>query len=175
MTTHLGSSPYPHAEPQSSSPIHHAARLRSKAIDLREQSEQHLAEADRIERLVARFPGLRIRGGRWDKVVACAPGVGPLATGFETRFNCGCCNDAPLELWIYAQTPDGRVYVDASRLPYVHVGEKSSRHGVIQDWGWSSQLRDLGIPAPLISQIEAHVQRMQIEGEGDERSDAEED
>ncbi len=125
-------------------PAEHAAKLRKDA-------EENAAEAARIEQLAKDFPDLRRHVGRWNKIVYCSKTVNTKVTDFETRYNCGCCSDSPLEFWAYLETPHGRVYSDP---PSFFIGEKGHFYGTaVAKAGWKDQLRNAGIPEALIERM----------------------
>lgn len=57
------------------------------------------------------------------KLVAAGPG------GTTVGRSCGCCADAAVQLWLYAERHGERVYADP---PYVCVGEGNPTHG--EEW-----------------------------------------
>ena len=120
---------------------------------LRKEAAQKLAEAERLTRLQARFPDLRKHVGRWNKVAYCSKSVNPLAEKYESRHNCGCCNDSPLEVWPYVETEDGRVYSDP---PMFFVGERHWMGGDTPSPGWRESLQKAGIPQVVIDGVAAH-------------------
>lgn len=134
---------------------------------LRKEAERAMAEADRLTRLQAEFPDLRRHEGRWKKVVYCSKSVNQSVDDFESRHNCGCCNDSPLEVWPYKSTPEGRVYTDP---PCFFVGERDVwGYGDRAHPDWGKGLRTAGIPEPLIERIGRLMKH------GDEPEDTEAD
>ncbi len=125
--------------------VEHAAKLRKEA-------SERTTEAERIERLAADFPDLRRHVGRWEKIVYCSKSVNAKVTDFETRYNCGCCADSPLEFWAYLETPNGRVYSDP---PSFFIGEKGHFYGTaVAKAGWKDQLHNANIPEALIERMD---------------------
>ena len=88
---------------------------------LRKDSEANLAEAARLERLLAAYPDLKKHTGRWEKVAYFSKEANSKVTNYDCRHNCGCCNDSPLEIWPYVETSDGKVYSDPASFM---VGER---------------------------------------------------
>jgi len=122
-------------------PAEHAEKLRKQAAD-------GVAEAERIEQLAKGYPDLKRHVGRWEKVVYCSPSVNAKVTDYETRYNCGCCGDSPLEFWPYLETSLGRVY---SYPASFFIGEKNPFTGcAVAKYGWKDELRNAGIPEALI-------------------------
>src|SRR5262249_36369247 len=89
---------------------------------LRKDYSDSTAEVARLEKLAALYPDLRRYEGRWKKFAFCSASVNDKVTDYETRFNCSCCPDSPLEFWPYLETEHGRVYSDP---PDFFIGEKS--------------------------------------------------
>lgn len=135
---------------------------------LREERDRKAAEANQLEALLAEFPDLQKRVGRWNKVAYYSKTANSKVNNYDLRHNCGCCNDSPLELWPYLETPHGKVYSDP---PCFQVGE---RHWIAGDRpydGWKTKLRDAGIPEPIIKAVVEHFR----EGAESRRSLAESD
>lgn len=118
---------------------------------LRNEYSDSTAEASRLEKLAALFPDLRRHVGRWSKVVFYSALVNDQATNYETRFNCGCCPDSPLEFWPYLETEHGQVYSDP---PSFFIGEKGHYYGTaVANKGWKEELRKARIPEALIERV----------------------
>jgi hypothetical protein len=97
------------------------------------------------------FPNLRRREGRWKKIAYYTKDVNTRVTRFDSRHNCGCCDDSPLEIWPYLETPYGKVYSDP---PEFRVGERDSCYGGdIPHKGWDARMRDAGIPEEVIGPV----------------------
>lgn len=124
---------------------------------LRKEAAEKLALATQLEQLLAKYPNLRKHTGRWNKVAYYSKDVNALVDRFDMRHNCGCCNDSPLEVWPYLETPLGKVYSEPSMF---RVGEKEPfYHGDRPYKGWDKQLRDAGIPEPIIGAVKMHFKR----------------
>lgn len=124
---------------------------------LRKEAAEKLALADQLEQLLVKYPNLRKHTGRWNKVAYYSKDVNALVDRFDMRHNCGCCNDSPLEIWPYLETPLGKVYSEPSMF---RVGEKEPfYHGDIPYKGWDKTMRDAGIPEPLIGAVKVHFRR----------------
>jgi hypothetical protein len=124
---------------------------------LRKEAAEKIAEADQLEHLLAQYPNIRKHTGRWNKVAYYTKDVNTLVNRFDMRHNCGCCNDSPLEVWPYLETPLGKVYSDPSMF---RVGEKEPfYHGDRPLKGWDKQMRDAGIPEPIVGAIGMHFRR----------------
>jgi hypothetical protein len=130
------------------------SRSAALAIEtIRKESAEKLVEADRLERLFKEFPDLRKHTNRWDTVRYYSKAVNTQVNDYDLSHNCGCCNDSPLELWPYLETPNGKVYSDP---PCFVVGEKHWICGDEARPGWKTKLRDAGIPEPIIFSVDAH-------------------
>lgn len=117
----------------------------------RKASTDAAAEADRLAQLAALYPDLRRTTGRWGKVGYASAQVNALVTGYEGRYNCGCCADSPFEVWPYLDTPHGRVYSDPSM--FFVADQNPYGEGMIGRPGWDQTLRDKGIPEALIERV----------------------
>jgi hypothetical protein len=122
------------------------------------KSEREIAakteEIERIRALVAEFPDLHTTVGRWEKLVYSSKLANKIATDYESRFNCGCCSDAPWEVWPYVQHESGMKIF--SSPAYFFSGERRFlRDGIFSKGGWRKELRDAGIPENLIDRIGA--------------------
>jgi hypothetical protein len=121
----------------------------------RDAAAKKLAETDaeitRVQKLTQLYPDLKRHVGRWNKVVYCSPSVNGIVTDYETRHNCGCCRDSPLELWPYLETPHGRVY---SSPTGIFIGEQDPyTYNDISKPGWREDLRKYGLPEKLIERV----------------------
>ena len=146
-----------------------AARLAvPRAIEkLRKEAAGKLAEADKIEAVLKEYPDIRRHVGRWEKVAYYSKSVNSKVERFDMRHNCGCCNDSPLEVWPYLETPVGKIYSDP---PMFRVGEKDLWSGGDRpDPGWRDPLKAAGIPEDIIGAISMHFK--QCRDEARERAD----
>lgn len=116
---------------------------------LREEGNQRDIEADRLTCLLAEFPDVRKHVGRWNKVAYYSKAANTRATGFDQRYNCGCCPDSPLEIWPYVETAHGRLYTDP---PMFTVGERAGM-GARPNPGWERRIRDALIPETIIEGV----------------------
>jgi len=122
-----------------------------KVSQLLREAKKSQKEADLLRGLLAEFPDLEIRTGRWNKVAYVSASVNSKVTDYDVRYNCGCCNDSPREVWPFVETPLGKVY---SNPPYFFVGKRDEYiGGCVADIGWDEQLRKAGIPDALIDRI----------------------
>lgn len=126
----------------------------------RDEAAKKLAEADaemvRVQQLTLLYPDLKRHVGRWNKVVYCSPSVNGLVDKYDTRHNCGCCRDSPLELWPYLETPHGRVY---SSPTGIFIGERDPyTYGDISRQGWREDLQKYGLPEALIEKVAMRFQ-----------------
>lgn len=124
---------------------------------LRKEAAEKIAQAEKIEALLKEFPALRQRTGRWNKVAYYAKEANSKANRFDLRHNCGCCQDSPLEVWPYFESPAGNVY---SEPPMFRVGEKEPYYGGdIPRAGWDTEMREAGLPEDIIGAVSMHFKR----------------
>jgi hypothetical protein len=123
---------------------------------LREERDAKSQEADRLEALLAEFPDLQKKVGRWEKVAFYSKAANERANRFDIRHNCGCCNDSPLEVWPYLETPHGNVYTDP---PMFQVGERHWISGDTPYPGWKDKLREARIPEDIIGAVSMHFKK----------------
>lgn len=123
---------------------------------LREERDAKAAEAKQLEALMAEFPDLQKKVGRWNKVAYYSKTVNTKVNYYDLRHNCGCCNDSPLELWPYLETPHGKVYSDP---PCFQVGEKHWISGDRPYEGWKDKLREAGLPTTIIEAVSSHFRQ----------------
>lgn len=124
---------------------------------LRKEAAEKIALAGQLEQLLVKYPNLRKHTGRWNKVAYYSKDVNAVVDRFDMRHNCGCCNDSPLEVWPYLETPLGKVYSEPSMF---RVGEKEPYyHGDRPYKGWDKTMRDAGIPEPIIGAVKMHFKR----------------
>lgn len=126
----------------------------------REEAKAKEAEAARLASLAEAFPDVKKHVGRWNKVAYYSKSVNEKATRFDMRHNCGCCNDSPLEVWPYAETPHGKVYSDP---PCFQVGERHWMGGDRPYSGWREKLKSAGIPEDIIGAIGVHFKQSREE------------
>lgn len=131
---------------------------------LRDEAAKLAKEAARIDALATAYPDLRKHTGRWKKVVYCSQSVNSMVNEMESRHNCGCCNDSPLEIWTFLETPNGRVYSDP---PMFFVGNREYGHGDSPSPGWDRSMAEKGIPAALIDKVRPLFQSYLEEDEED--------
>lgn len=137
--------------------------VREKILLLRKEGQQKLEEAHRLERLLQNFPDLRCYEGRWKKEVVCSKSVNAKVTKYDSRHNCGCCDDSPLEIWPYMEHEGGRIYSDP---PCFRVGQRSY-NGDTPYPDWEEKLKKADIPESIIESVSAHFERYEEEIEDD--------
>lgn len=121
------------------------------------EAAAHSAEAERLRKLVAAYPDVREHVGRWNKVTFCSRSVNASVDRFDMRHNCGCCDDSPLEIWPYVETPLGKVYSDP---PVFMVGQRDSFAGGDRPYpDWETKMSDAGTPQSIVDAVSAHFQR----------------
>jgi hypothetical protein len=129
----------------------HAVEL--SIVQLRKEAVEKIEEADKLERLFKEFPDLLKDTNRWKRVRYYSKAVNSRANRFDISHNCGCCNDSPLEIWPYLETPDGNVYSDP---PCFTVGEQHWISGDVPRPGWKEEMQKAGIPEDIIGAVSAH-------------------
>lgn len=127
---------------------------------LRKEADAKRVEADKIEALFKAFPSLMRHVGRWEKVAYYSKDVNERVDRFDMRHNCGCCNDSPLEVWPYLETPNGPVYSDP---PSFQVGEKHWISGDKPYANWRGKLGEAGIPATTIEAVGRHFEQSRLD------------
>lgn len=119
------------------------------------------AEIERMKKLVEAYPDVRKHVGRWEKVAYCSKSVNSKVVLYDLRHNCGCCNDSPLEVWPYLETPFGKVYSDP---PMFFVGKRDPMtYGDRPNAGWRAALQAAGLPEGLVSAVGSHFKRCRDE------------
>lgn len=127
---------------------------------LHKEAADKAAAAGKLAALHAEFPDLKKRVGRWDKIAYFSKTANPLVKRFDIRHNCGCCNDSPLEIWPYIETPHGNVYSDP---PMFSVGERHWISGDKPYPGWKDKLAEAGIPEDIIGAVSMHFKQCAAE------------
>jgi hypothetical protein len=121
---------------------------------LEKQLADKRREGESVQKRTELFPDLEKHVGRRDKVAYASKLANPVATEYDMRHNCGCCRDSPLEIWPYTKTEFGNVY---SNPPKFYVGERNTMgYGDIPKAGWALEMRNAGIPEPLIEKVKDH-------------------
>jgi len=130
--------------------------LQEDAIKLEAEAKTKLDEAAKLKELALRYPDLKKRVGRWNKVAYYTRDVNTQVTRFDIRHNCGCCNDSPLEIWPYVESSAGNVYSDP---PSFQVGERHWMGGDRPYDGWQKSMRDAGIPESIVGAVSMHFKQ----------------
>jgi hypothetical protein len=118
--------------------------------DLITASADSVSKAERLSRLVSRYPDLKKYVGRWKKIAYYSRSVNGLVDQVDVRHNCGCCSDSPLEAWPYVETEDGRVYSDP---PMFNVGHRTYDYDDEEKPGWDDSMRSHGIRELILDKI----------------------
>jgi hypothetical protein len=139
---------------------------------LRQKSTDTLLEAERLEKLVTMFPNIQRHVNRWGKTRLFARDVNSRANRFSLGYNCGCCDDSPLELWVYIETEFGDVYSDP---PYFRIGEKHWKGGDSPYPEWKKGLIEAGIPEVIIEDVSKHFKKCRQKRIDDAYDEMEED
>jgi hypothetical protein len=133
--------------------------LADEILKAEKDAASKLGEIERMKKLAEAHPDIRKYVGRWEKAVFCSKSVNTKVSDYDLRHNCGCCNDSPLEVWPYLETPLGKVYSDP---PMFFVGERDPMtYGDHPKPGWKGLLRAADIPEALIDRISLHFRQQQ--------------
>lgn len=118
---------------------------------LRTEIEKKQKEIKDIEFLLKDYPDLKIIKSKNETYYASSF-VNNKATNYDWIFVCACCNDAPLEVSPYIDTPIGKVYSD----PTFIIGNRSdypNYYSMIPFPDWKDDLRKNNIQEELIEKI----------------------
>ena len=123
-----------------------------EADRLREEAAANLVEAERLGRLLAAYPDLRIHTTRGRVKYYYSKAVNGLVNkvSFSHSCSCGSCHDSPLDVWLYLETPDGDVYADPVKF---YVGREGPYGGDLPKKGWQATLRDAGISEAVVTRV----------------------
>lgn len=127
--------------------------VKEEIENLRKEAAQKASAADQLEALLTKYPDLKKNSGRWNKVAFSSAHVNSIVDRFDIRHNCGCCNDSPLEIWPYLETPHGKIYSEPAKFV---VGEKHWISGDTPYDGWKTSMKVAGIPEGIIAAVQAH-------------------
>ena len=128
-----------------------------KIETLRKEAAEKVAEASKLEALLKEFPDLRMHTDRWRNNRFYSKTVNTRLDRFEIKHSCGCCNDSSLLIYPYLDTPHGRVYSDPTDF---RVGHKEPLYGGdVPTKGWDTEMRNAGIPEPIIGAVKMHFKR----------------
>lgn len=131
------------------------ADVKDDIAKLQKDAAAAVVEAERLAKMAADIPDLKKHTGRWNKVAYYSPSFNDKVTNYDMRHNCGCCNDSPLEIWPYAETPHGKIYSDP---PKFTVGERHWISGDRPYDGWEKSMRDAHLPEKIIEQVAFHFE-----------------
>jgi len=130
------------------------ASIEDVVKSLENDAQDKSKEIKRLLALKEMFPDLKQQTGRWGKVTYSSAQVNSRVTDAETRFNCGCCNDSPFEVWPYMETELGRVHSYPAKFT---IGERDYGYNVRLYFDWEDELRKHNIPDSLIERIRTYV------------------
>ena len=130
---------------------------KKKIEDLWAQSCLLKDQAKDIERLVEVFPDLEISTNRWKTERYTSVSVNDRATDVIIGYNCGCCEDKPVEVWPYLVHAGQQIY---SRPPSFMVGERNPYSGRDKSYpDWQTDLRKANISESVIKIVEEYFVR----------------
>lgn len=118
--------------------------------EIEQELSKMTEEAHRLKNLIEMYPDLKKHVGRWGKTVYCSASINGIADNFETRYNCGCCDDSPLELWAYKETKYGNVYTSPTGFS---IGERDYEGPELYS-DWRNIVKKYGMSDILIQKIE---------------------
>ena len=127
--------------------------MEKEIADLQKLQTEKEKEIESLQKLSIAFPDLEKYVGRWGKKAYFSAQVNDKVTHYDLRHNCGCCQDSPLELWPYIETPNGPVY---SKPPMFQIGERCYLGGDIATSGWKEKLRQSHIPESIIERLKSY-------------------
>lgn len=109
-----------------------------------------------------RFPDLDLHVGRWNKIAWMSKSVNSTVDQFESRFNCGCCEDSPLEIWLYTMVDDQKIYSSPAQF---RLGEKDyyskeyfSDKQIRLSTSWEEYMKSKNINEKLIEKIRSLIE-----------------
>jgi hypothetical protein len=140
-------------------------------VGLKAEAARKLAEAEHLEKMLITYPDLRRYEGRWKKIVFCSASVNSRVTNYDQRFNCGCCEDSPLEIWPYLETATDRVYSDPPNFTVGERDDSRTYRGVRAYDGWKDKFIKAGISEGVTAQVEAYLTSKEAETDEDSSDD----
>jgi hypothetical protein len=142
-------------------------RFQLKIEALRREADKNIKEADKLEGLLKKFPDLLLHTNRWNKVRYYSKSANSIADKYDIGYNCGCCNDSPLELSPYIETEYGRVYSDP---PVFTIGDKNIYRSDKPYDGWDKKLREANVKEEIIEKV-SHRFDYYLSGDSEEIED----
>lgn len=125
-------------------------------MTLQQEVADMRAKADKIDRLLARFPDLVAHHDRWNNRRYAAKSATAATTDVHLHHSCGCCNDAVLYARPFLVVEGERVHSDPSVF---NVGEKVPGQ-VFRNRGydgWADNMAAAGVPQTVIDQVAAYL------------------
>lgn len=138
--------------------------------ELQKEIENKQVELDNLKKLLELYPDLKKHVSRWGYVKYCSKSVNSICDNYDLGYNCGCCEDSPLELWLYKETEYGKVYSDPTGIM---IGEKNPYYMCDAPYdGWKEKLREYNISEDIINKVsktfEAYKYRFEDDWEEDD-------
>jgi hypothetical protein len=131
------------------------ASIDTEIKDIEEEIARKIQLVNELKAMKTIYPDLERVKGRWDKIAFCSASVNNKVTNYETRYNCGCCSDSPLEVWLYAEIEGNKkIY---SNPPFFFVGKRNNWGSNDPIPGWSDTLRKANIAESMIKTIGGFV------------------
>ena len=105
-----------------------------------------------LKAMKAIYPDLERDRSRWDKIVLCSASINNKVTNYETRYNCGCCGDTPLEVWFFIELEGSKKRIYSN--PACFFVAKKNGWGSDKPFSrWKDDLRNSNIPESMIKKI----------------------
>jgi hypothetical protein len=125
---------------------------------LRKDAAANIVEAERLGRLLEKYPDLLMHTTRGRTQYYYSKAVNGLVNkaSFQHSCSCGSCQDSPLDVWLYVETPDGPVYSSPHKFC---VGQQGPYGGDLPRKGWQTPLQEAGIPEPILDVVRAYFQK----------------
>lgn len=125
--------------------------------DLAKRVAEQRAAADKLEKLLAQFPDLKVEKDRWGRDRYYSPAANKDAKAYDQHYSCGCCSDAILMIRPYVTTADGdKIYSDPPRFD---VGERTYEGYDVPNQYWLQALTAAGISQSIIDEVQCHFER----------------
>lgn len=134
--------------------------------ELQKEIENKQVELDNLKKLLELYPNLKKHINRWGYVKYYSKNVNSICDNYDLGHNCGCCEDSPLELWLYKETEYGKVYSDPIGIM---IGEKDPYYRCDKPYeGWEKELRGYNITESIINKVSKTFEKYKHRFEDDD-------
>jgi len=125
-----------------------------------EEIEKANAEKALLEALTKEFPDLKIHTNRWGRKRYSAKSANSRVDQYDSGFNCGCCEDSPLEIWPYLETMGTKIHSDPTGIMVAdrydsYDGEEYRKLSAYA--GWKDRFVGNGISEKVINAVEEEL------------------